>query len=141
MLKLALAVIVLALCPNGARAQSQAQIQALPSYQQEGRDPYLAAITCNSSGWTTVISSDTIRRSLYIQALSTNGSNICLGTSTNGTNDVCQSTHAGIELATSANYTSYTREQVLCRSVQGSPVVKVKAARDRADYGQISRKP
>lgn len=138
MMKLALVGLVLALMPMGASAQGMRDTQGTSVYQMDGRDPVYASISCTSSAWTQVASSDTIRRSLLIQSLSSNGSNICLGTSTNGNNDACNSSHAGIELATSATYTSLTREKVVCRSYQGSPVLKVKAARDRGDYGRIA---
>jgi hypothetical protein len=111
----------------------------VPVFQTEGRDAIFLSTVCTASSWSVVVSSDAISRSLFLQALSGNTGNICLGTGPNRTTDACVSTMASVELATSATYTTFSKEGIWCRSVQGSQTLKGKRTRDRSDFGYIGK--
>lgn len=125
-----------------ARAQGMLQVQGTTVYQSEGRDPVTFDVQCTTAPWVNVVSSDTISRSTFFQAISSNTTTICLvpGNTSPAASVRCSTTTAGPELAPNSALTDYSRAAWWCAASSGTTtqVLKGYRTRDRSDYGAIS---
>lgn len=118
-----------------AQAQGMLKIQPIAVFQNEGRDPIYFSTTCVSSSWNLALSSDTIVRSTYIIAPSSNTSVVCLSTGPTNAN-ACSASTIGDEIQPGGNETLYHHAAIYCRAGAGSQVLKGHRTRDHGDYGQ-----
>lgn len=142
MKKTALLTLALAcLAPLPALAQGGGGQDPLATYLDEGRDPVPFWITCTSTSWTVVVTSDTAKRAAILQAPPDNDTNICISSATAGT---CVGTMGGVELAANDSLTDNGRSLWRCRAranTAATMTTNIKGViwRDRSDYGRIGR--
>ena len=130
-------------CAISAQAAGALRLQPSPEWRAEGDSPILYSINCSSVAWTLIKSSDTIRRSILIQASPDNPSSttdgVCIS-STQATATACTSAVAGVELLAGYSLTDYTTIAWYCRSRANATTtsrVKGYTCRDKGDYGSI----
>ena len=139
-----LCLLVLSLLAGSAVpafSNSAREIQTTPTYRDEGNAPELFNVACDSFTWATVVSSDTISRSVLFQWDASSLAGVCISTWTDGN---CNSETKGVEISSATpSFTSYDQIRWNCRA---RPVnvaasrIKGYRARDRGDYGWIDRK-
>lgn len=127
--------------PQTLKAQSTIRWEANMSYRSEGRDPVDFNVQCGSTSWTTVISTDNIRRSAIFQSIELNLGTVCLRPGTPivsfSTTTACGQTTPGIHLIPTSTLTDYTMAQWNCRSQTSTNTISGYITRDRGDYGRI----
>ncbi len=123
--------------PRWVRAQGTKESQPITMYRAEGRDVVYFNVSCATATWTVVLSSDSIARSTFIQAISSNTQAVCLSSATSSQN--CDSSAAGPELPPTSALTDYGHAGWACKAVTGTSAQRLKGyrARDRGDYGAI----
>lgn len=123
------------------RAQGEVNKYPQPTFTTEGRDPDNFNVSCSSTVWTTVRSSDTIRRSLLVQSLQAGTTVTCLALST-GTpaGSSCGTSTLGDQLPQNASITYLSRAALYCMTwLNVTPQTLIgHANRDRGDFGRIS---
>lgn len=121
-----------------ASAAPRNKIESIPTFRDEGRNPILFSISCTTTSWTVIASSDPIRRSILIQADPGNTLTVCVSTTTNSS-DSCTSARPGPKLIAASALTDYTPIQWTCRAASSASVsaaaVSGYSTRDKGDYG------
>ncbi len=115
-------------------------------FQSEGINPIVFNVSCATASWTVVVASDTIARSTFLQAVSSNTNTICLlpviygSVPTVAISSQCTTATKGIELPPNTWYTDYSRAGWACAASSGtvSGIIKGVRTRDRGDYGGIA---
>lgn len=136
-----LAMGLFCLFPALSHSEGALETGPKPIWLDEGDVPIPFSVTCASTSWTTLVSSDTIRRSLLVQSVSDNSKNICISTITT-TGYACADGTPGIELGGKDTWSDYTVISWKCRARQtvGSTdtrgVLKGIVYRDKGDYGR-----
>lgn len=136
-----LAVAVLA-GPRWLMAQGQINQYPAPVFQNEGRDPIAFNVLCATTPWTMAASSDTISRSTFLEATSSNTYAVCLvpGNTAPPASTRCSTGTVGVELPPNSSYTDYSRAAWWCAASSGTIAQPLKGVRtrDRGDYGNIA---
>lgn len=130
-------ILAMAFMAVGAHAQGQAKQEILPVFQSEGRDPVYYSTACVSTAWTMVISSDSISRSVLVQAITANTADVCISSGPVNLN-ACLAGTPGDQMAPNSALTIYHRAAFYCRSVTGTQTLKGTRNRDHADAGYIT---
>ncbi len=129
-----------------AQAEGMGALQAIPMYQSEGSNPLKFSVTCPTATWTQVVSSDTISRSTFFQAVTSNTTTVCLIPAANAAaaptiavSSQCVTATQGVELPPNSALTDYSRAAWYCLSSSGtvSNVIKGYRTRDKRDIGNI----
>lgn len=118
-----------------------------PTDTDEGDSPLFFNVACDPSVWTTVVSSDTIRRVAFIQTDYTIAPPICLSTAASLSKVIlCDTSIQGLILgtATVTSVTLHTKNAWSCRT-NGATTVQTGflhgySGRDQRDYGAIGSK-
>jgi hypothetical protein len=114
-------------------------INPAPTFVDNGRDRIDFTTACPSANWALVFAStDAISRAVYIEADTTNGATICLGTI--GATWSCDNTAPGYVLGTSSVLIDYSHSAWYCRAganAQSTQRLRGYRLRDRGDYGRI----
>ena len=112
------------------------------TFNDDGRDPVLFNVTCDSFSWTTVVTSDTISRSVLFQWEPTSASGVCIATWTIATSSCTSLTNGPFISSATPSFTSYDQNRWNCRATSvNSAASRVRGyrARDRGDYGGINK--
>lgn len=135
------------LFPRTISAQSTLKWEATQVYQTEGRNFITFNVKCTSTTWSTVASSDTIRRAIIMQSASSNTASICLmpgfQVTDFSTNTPCNMDTAGIELSSTTAGTSIWKDYTMfpwnCRAASNASTQTIKGywTRDRGDFGHV----
>lgn len=136
MFKLIAALLFL---PCMAFADGRYRTQVQPVYQDEGDEPVPYSVSCSSTAWTQIVSSDTISRSVlfYTPSDNTASSSICISTISSSFTS-CVAGTAGTELTPDSALTDYTKKRWFCRArANGNGIIKGWRSRDKRDGGDI----
>lgn len=140
------AIVLVAVSPNSSHAQNEKFREPQPVFQSEGRNPYAFNVSCSTSAWTIVVTSDTIARSTFIESISSNTNNVCLlpgpTVPTVAVSSQCTTATQGPELVPSSSLTDYSRAAWYCASSSGtvSNILKGYRTRDVGDAGLVGNK-
>lgn len=134
-----------ALAPRWVRAEGMKYQEAQPVFQSEGSNPVTFNVNCATATWTIIIASDTISRSTFMEAISSNTNNVCLLPVTNGVapsvaaSGQCTTATQGLELAPNSSLTDYSRAGWACAAASGTVVNVIKGyrTRDKRDIGWV----
>jgi hypothetical protein len=131
---------VVVLSPRFANALGTKEWQDIRTYRSEGRGILPFNVSCSSTAWTVVQSSDAIRRSILMESIPENTLNVCISTLTL-IGDPCGQGTPGIKLTNGSSLTDYTTIQWNCRAVPSatlsSSTVSGYSTRDKGDFGAI----
>lgn len=131
--------------PRFVLAQNEKFHEPQPVFQSEGRNPITFNVSCATATWTLVVASDTISRSTFMEAISSNTNTVCLLPVANGVaptvavSSQCTTATQGPELPPNSSLTDYTRAAWYCAASSGtvSNVIKGYRTRDKGDYGNV----
>lgn len=122
---------LLALTAGVGLAQATGSVNspyAQMQYRDEGNTRDLFNVSCSSTAWTTLISSQPVSRQVIFMALESNTDGVCLSSATSS--NACDDSKKGPELEAGSSLTDYGILGWTCRS-RANSVGRIKGYRSR----------
>lgn len=137
-------LVVLCLAPILVNSAGLRFDQITPVERDDGDSPIFINVACDPTLWTSVVSSDTIRRSLYIESDYQVQNPVCLGTAPIGSNTIqCNTATQALIIGTATvpGVSLFTKNAWTCRTAGATGVqtgtLHGLIGRDKHDYGNI----